>query len=95
MTKDAATSSTLVAIAVSTNQGAIEVPKGMVIEKRLPNLLSLLESHAGNATPKVPIVLRPPTPTPPLSSHKKSSTPTPRQQGLLSLPVFFFFKKKG
>lgn len=36
----------------------------MVIEKRLPNLLSLLESHAGNATHKVPMVLRPPAPTP-------------------------------
>lgn len=40
------------------------MPKGMVIEKRLPYLLSLLESHAGIATLEVPIVARPLTPIP-------------------------------
>lgn len=34
----------------------------MVLEKRLPNLLSLLESHAGTTVPEFPIVPRPPTP---------------------------------
>ena len=34
----------------------------MVIEKKLPDLLSLLESHAGDATPKIAVVMRPPTP---------------------------------
>ena len=60
----------------------------MVIEKRLPDLLSLLESHVGDATPKVPVVPKPPTPAPPLSSHKESGPPTPRQHGPLALPVF-------
>ena len=36
---------------VNKDQTAIEVPKGMVIEKRLPYLLSLLESHAGTTAP--------------------------------------------
>ena len=36
--------------------------KAMVIEKKLPDLLSLLESHAGDATPEIAVVLRPPTP---------------------------------
>ena len=34
----------------------------MVIEKKLPDLLSLLESHAGDATPEIAVVLRPLTP---------------------------------
>ena len=77
MTEDAATTSILVVVAVSTDQGATKVPEGMVIEKRLPNLLSLLESHASDATPEVPVVPRPPTPAPPLSSHKEFGPPTP------------------
>ena len=60
----------------------------MVIKKRLPDLLFLLESHASDATLEVPIVPRPPTPAPPLSSHKESGPPTPRQHGPLALPVF-------
>ena len=63
----------------------------MVIEKTLPGLLSLLESRAGNATLKVPVMPRPPTPAPPFSSHKKSSPPIPQQHRPLALPVF---KKK-
>lgn len=37
----------------------------MVLEKKLPNLLSLLKSHVGDATPEVVVVPRPPTPIPP------------------------------
>ena len=37
----------------------------MVLEKRMLVPLSLLESHAGTTTPKVPIVPRPPTLIPP------------------------------
>ena len=37
---------------VSEDQEAIEVPEGMVIEKRLPNLLSLLESQLGPRLPR-------------------------------------------
>lgn len=37
----------------------------MEIEKKLPNLLSLLESHAATVAPEVQIVPRPPTPFPP------------------------------
>ena len=36
-----------------------------MIEKRLSDLLSVLESHARDATSKVPVVLRPTTPAPP------------------------------
>lgn len=36
-----------------------------MIEKRLPGLLSLLESHAGDATPEVPVVPKPPMPASP------------------------------
>ena len=32
-----------------------------MIEKKLPDLLSLLESHAGDATPEIVVVPRPPT----------------------------------
>ena len=60
----------------------------MVFEKRLPDLLFLLESHAGDATLEVPVVPRPPTPALPLSSHKESGPSTPRQHGPLALPVF-------
>lgn len=59
------TTSTPVAVAISTDQGATEVPEGMVIEKRLLDLLSLLESHFGDATPEIPMVPRPPTPASP------------------------------
>ena len=41
------------------------MPEGMVIKKKLPDLLSLLESHTGTTVPKVPIIPRPPTPIPP------------------------------
>ncbi|KAK7857998.1 geranylgeranyl transferase type-2 subunit beta 1 [Quercus suber] len=40
----------------------------MVIQKKTLNLLALLESHAGGATPEVPVDLRPPTPIPARSS---------------------------
>ena len=49
---------------VSEDQEGTEVPKGMVIEKKLPDLLSLLESHAWTVAPEVSIVPRPPTPIP-------------------------------
>ena len=62
MTEDAMTTSAPIDVAINTDQGAIEVPEGMVIEKRLLDLLSLLESHFGDATPEIPMVLRPPTP---------------------------------
>ena len=54
----------LATASISEDQEVIEVPKRMVIEKKLPDLLFLLESHAGTATPKVPIVPRPLTPIP-------------------------------
>ena len=49
---------------VSKDQETTEVPEGMVIEKRLPDLVSLLESHVGTTAPEVPIIPRPPTPIP-------------------------------
>ena len=52
---------------VSANQGIINKLEGMVIQNKTPNLLSLLKSHVGDATPEVPIDSRPPTPIPALS----------------------------
>ena len=65
MIEDAVTSSTSVTVAVSDDQEATEIPEGMMIEKRLPGLLSLLESHAGDATLEVLVVPRPSMPAPP------------------------------
>ena len=64
---------------VSKDQEPIEVPEGMVIKKRLPDLLSLLESHTRTTVPKVPIIPRPPTLIPPTLTQteladKKAST---------------------
>lgn len=53
-TKEVASNSQLAKSLVSENHEAAEVLEAMVIEKRLPNLLSLLESYAGTTTPKVP-----------------------------------------
>ena len=52
---------------VSANQGIINKLEGMVIQNKTPNLLSLLKSHVGDATPEVPIDSRPPTFIPALS----------------------------
>ena len=65
MIEDAVTTSASVTIAVSDDQEATEIPEGMMIEKRLPGLLSLLESHAGDATLEVLVVPRPSMPAPP------------------------------
>ena len=43
----------------------------MVIQKKTPNLLALLEIHARGATPEVPVDPRPPTPIPAQSSPTK------------------------
>ena len=43
----------------------------MVIEKRLLDLLSILESHIGNATTKVLVVPKPPTLAPPPPTQTK------------------------
>ena len=64
MTEDTTTTSTSVVIVVSVNQEAIQVPEGMVIEKRVPDLLSLLESHVSEATTEISVVPRPSTPAP-------------------------------
>ena len=55
----------LAATSISEDQEVTEVPEGMVIKKKLPDLLSLLESHTGTTAPEVPIVPRPPTPITP------------------------------
>ena len=58
MIEDTTTTSTSVVIVVSVNQEAIQVPEGMVIEKRVPDLLSLLESHVNEATTEISVVPR-------------------------------------
>ena len=68
MTKDVAFTSILVTVVVSEDQDATEILEAMVIEKKLLDLLSLLESHTGDATPEILVVptspiLVPPPPT--------------------------------
>ena len=58
MTEDTTTTSNSVVIAVSANQKAIQVPEGMVIKKRVLDLLSLLESHVNEATTEISVVPR-------------------------------------
>lgn len=70
-THDIASSSRLGPVLVSEDQEAIHIPEAMVLEKRMPDLLYLLESHAGGATPEVHIVPKPPTPIPPPPSQTK------------------------
>ena len=65
VTKSGATTSTPTTVDVSSNQGTTELLEGMVIEKKLPDLLSLLESHVDDATSEVLVVSRLPTSTPP------------------------------
>ena len=72
---------------VSANQGIINKLEGMVIQNKTPNLLSLLKSHVGDATPEVPIDSRPPTPIPALSfliepSEKKRERERERERRL-------------
>lgn len=58
-TEDIASSSRLATTFFSEDQETNEFPKVMVLEKRMLDLLSLLESHARTATPEVLIVPRP------------------------------------
>ena len=55
----------LAATFISENQEATEVLEAMVIEQRLPSLLSFLKSHVGTTTSEIPVVPRPPMPIPP------------------------------
>ena len=64
-TKKEASNSQLATTLVSENQEATKVPETVVIEKRLPALLSLLESYVGTTIPEVLIVPRPSMPIPP------------------------------
>nr|POE92508.1 hypothetical protein CFP56_37952 [Quercus suber] len=66
MTEDAMITFAPIVIAISTDQGATEVPERMVIEKRLPDLLSLLQSHSRDANLEISMVPRPPTLASPL-----------------------------
>lgn len=68
-TEDISSSLRLTTTLVSENQETTDVPKAMVLEKRIHILLSLLESHARTAIPKVPIVPRPSTLIPPPPSQ--------------------------
>ena len=54
----------LIAAQVSTSQEALDIPEAMVLEEKTPDLLALLTTHAGDDSPVVPIVPRPPTPAP-------------------------------
>ena len=41
---------------VSTNQEEANIPKGMVLEEKTPDLLALLSTHVGGASSAVPVV---------------------------------------
>ena len=47
------------------------MPEVMVLEKRMIDLLSLLENHVGTTTPEVPIVPKPLTPIPPTPTQNE------------------------
>lgn len=49
---------------VSTNQEATNIPEGMKIEEKIPDLLALLTTHTGGSSLAVAVVTRPPTPAP-------------------------------
>ena len=52
MTEDIVSTLRPITVVVSKDQKAIEIPEAMVIEKKLPDLLSLLESHARGCYPR-------------------------------------------
>lgn len=58
----------------------------MVIQKKTPNLLALLESHARGATPEVPVDPRPSTPilarSSPIKLGEKKERENARQRDL-------------
>nr|POE54659.1 hypothetical protein CFP56_47300 [Quercus suber] len=65
VTEDVASTSRPATSVISEDQEATESPEAMVIEKRLPDLLSILESHIEDVTLEVPIMPRPPSSIPP------------------------------
>lgn len=58
---------------VSTNQKAIDIPEGMVLEEKTPDLLALLTAHTEGNSLVVPVVPRPPMLAPPLPSTSKAT----------------------
>lgn len=54
----------LVSTQVSTKQKATDIPEAIVLQRRTPNILALLESHAKSATLEVAVDPKPPTPHP-------------------------------
>lgn len=46
---------------ISSNQESTNIPEVMVLNKRNPNLLALLESYAKGVTPEVAVNPHPPT----------------------------------
>ena len=54
---------------ISNNQEVPGIPEGMVIQKNMPNLLALLETHVGGASPMVTMDSRPLTPLLAWTSH--------------------------
>ena len=69
MTEDIVSTLRPITVVVSKDQKAIEIPKAMVIEKKLPDLLSLLEwsPTLEGATLEIPVVPKPPAPVPSFS----------------------------
>lgn len=65
MTKDVTSTLRPATVSVNEDHEAIEIPEAVVIGQRILDLLSLLESHAGNAILEVPMVPKPPIPIPP------------------------------
>ena len=69
--EDISSSLRLTTALVSENQKVTKLPKVMVLEKRMIDLLSLLENHVGTTTPEVPIVPKPLTSIPPTPTQNE------------------------
>ena len=60
-------------IQVSTNQEAANIPKGMVLEKKTPDLLAVLTAHTEGNSLAMSVVLRPSMLDPPLPSPSEAT----------------------
>ena len=58
---------------VNTSQEVTDIPEGMVLEEKMPKLLTLLTTHTGGNSLVVPVIPWPPTFVPPYPSSSKTA----------------------
>ena len=58
---------------VNTSQEVTDIPEGMVLEEKMPKLLTLLTTHTGGNSLVVPVIPWPPTFVPPYPSSLKTA----------------------